>query len=165
MSDSVNHPEHYPANSIEWIEKVVDGLDGKDAYLLGNVLKYVIRAGKKNDDDLDKANNYAHRLCTGMWRWEQKKEKESYPYVFPDASNLVHDYIEQLDKIRSEVYEVIQEAGYCLLSSNRFENMIIEVMDVIHACETFLRYFEDNADMSELRKKVIEKNQKRGYYG
>lgn len=75
FSDSVDHPAHYESGEmpiIEIIETVIDGLDSKQAFFLGNVIKYVIRAGKKGDihEDLAKANNYAHRLCSGQWRWE-----------------------------------------------------------------------------------------------
>lgn len=77
MSGEVN-PAHYQAGAIETITKieaVVDGLDARSAYLLGNVIKYVCRAGLKGTPedamtDLAKANNYAHRLCTGGWRKE-----------------------------------------------------------------------------------------------
>lgn len=77
MSGEVN-PTHYQAEPIETITKieaVVDGLDARSAYLLGNVIKYVCRAGLKGSagdatTDLAKANNYAHRLCTGDWRKE-----------------------------------------------------------------------------------------------
>lgn len=65
-------PDHYkgPVEAIDAIEAVVDGLDARSAYLLGNVLKYVLRAGRKGDagEDLAKANNYAHRLVGGEWR-------------------------------------------------------------------------------------------------
>lgn len=51
-------------------ETVVDGLPAKDAYLLGQVVRYVDRAGMKDEAaiDLGKANNYAHRLVCGKWR-------------------------------------------------------------------------------------------------
>lgn len=72
--DAVNHPSHYPSGSIEIIESVVHGLPAEKAVALANVLKYVIRAGHKEgetlESDLAKANNYAHRLVTGSWRWE-----------------------------------------------------------------------------------------------
>ena len=78
--DEVEHPAHYTQDkieSIEIIEHTIAGLDGVNGYLLGNVLKYGLRAGKKGiaDIDLQKANNYAHRLCTGEWRWEHGQEK------------------------------------------------------------------------------------------
>ena len=70
---AVDSPSHYTSGNVETIakiEQVVDGLDAKSAYLLGNVIKYIDRAGKKGDaaEDLAKANNYAHRLVTGEWR-------------------------------------------------------------------------------------------------
>ena len=78
-ADPVNHPAHYTQGripSVVIIERIVDGLVGKQASHLANVLKYALRAGKKDaaDIDLDKANNYAHRLCTGEWRWEHEQE-------------------------------------------------------------------------------------------
>lgn len=80
MSDMVNHPAHYESGSIEVIkiiETVIDGIPSKQAFFLGNVLKYALRAGKKGDaeTDLAKANNFAHRLCTGEWRWQHEGGK------------------------------------------------------------------------------------------
>lgn len=78
--DPVEHPSHYTQGSIESIniiERIIDGLEGKQAAHLANVLKYALRAGKKGltDIDLEKANNYAHRLCTGEWRWEHEQKE------------------------------------------------------------------------------------------
>lgn len=72
-SEEIYQPSHYtdgPLETIEIIEEIVRGLRGEDAYCLGNVLKYALRAGKKGDagKDLAKAANYAYRLCTGRWR-------------------------------------------------------------------------------------------------
>lgn len=74
--DMVLHPTHYNSGKLETVEKidvVIEGLPAKEAYYLGNVLKYFDRAGLKDDaeQDLDKANNYAHRLVTGKWRWQE----------------------------------------------------------------------------------------------
>lgn len=71
--DAVNHPFHYTSHGLETIEKIeaiIDGLPAKEGALLSNVLKYFDRAGLKDDaaQDLDKANNYAHRLVFGKWR-------------------------------------------------------------------------------------------------
>lgn len=61
MSDSVNHPDHYNKGSIEAIEVIEDWeLD----FHLGNVVKYICRAGHKNEDatpDLLKALWYLKR--------------------------------------------------------------------------------------------------------
>lgn len=74
--DDVSHPSHYTSHGIETIDKieaVIDGLPAKEAALLANVIKYVDRAGLKDDakKDLDKANAYAHRLVYGHWRKRQ----------------------------------------------------------------------------------------------
>lgn len=73
--DMVNKPRHYCDGKLETIQKieaVIEGLPAKEASCLANVLKYFDRAGLKDDaeQDLDKANNYAHRLVYGEWRHE-----------------------------------------------------------------------------------------------
>ena len=78
-SDPVDHPSHYEGDgmpTIDMLEGVIAGLPAKEAFLLGNVLKYVIRCGRKGsaEEDVAKANNYAHRLVFGHWRWEEGKE-------------------------------------------------------------------------------------------
>lgn len=81
--DEVYRPSHYadkPTETIQAIEAVVDGLDARSAYLLGNIIKYVDRRDDKGHArrDLAKANNYAHRLVTGKWckfKDEQCKKK------------------------------------------------------------------------------------------
>lgn len=60
-SDNVNHPNHYQIlEKVEAIDviKAVLG-DGFSDYCYGNVLKYVLRAKKKNGiEDFKKANVY-----------------------------------------------------------------------------------------------------------
>jgi hypothetical protein len=59
--DLVNHPPHYKSGGIE----TIDFIEAKDLnYRLGNVVKYVSRAGRKNSDpveDLQKAAWYLQR--------------------------------------------------------------------------------------------------------
>ena len=60
MTDLVNSPPHYTAGGIE----TIDFIEAKDLnYRLGNVVKYVSRAGKKGDalHDLKKAAWYLAR--------------------------------------------------------------------------------------------------------
>jgi len=61
QADLVNHPAHYKAGGIE----TIDFIEAKDLnYRLGNVVKYVSRAGKKDSDpiqDLEKAAWYLSR--------------------------------------------------------------------------------------------------------
>lgn len=62
LNDPVNHPSHYTSSKIEVIEYI---LDHDFDYLLGNVVKYVSRAGLKSKDteiqDLEKARWYLNR--------------------------------------------------------------------------------------------------------
>ncbi len=62
MSDKVNHPSHYNTGKIEVIEFIEDQ---KLDYHLGNSVKYIARAGKKNPEaiveDLEKAIWYIRR--------------------------------------------------------------------------------------------------------
>jgi len=60
--DKVNHPSHYNAGKIEVIEFIEDQQLG---YHLGNTVKYICRAGKKDPaktaEDLEKALWYLRR--------------------------------------------------------------------------------------------------------
>ena len=59
--DMVNHPPHYTVGGIE----TIDFIEAKDLnYRLGNVVKYIVRAGHKDSDplqDLQKARWYLDR--------------------------------------------------------------------------------------------------------
>lgn len=60
--DKVNHPSHYTDGKIEVIDYIEDKGFG---YHLGNAVKYISRAGKKDPDkyveDLEKAKWYIGR--------------------------------------------------------------------------------------------------------
>ena len=62
VCDNVNHPSHYTSGQIE----VIDFIEDKDlGFHLGNAVKYISRAGRKNPDktveDLRKAVWYINR--------------------------------------------------------------------------------------------------------
>lgn len=69
--DPVNRPSHYAAGRFEVIDIIEDqlGIEGLRGFCLGNALKYVCRAGKKDPtktiQDLEKAvwylNHYIAR--------------------------------------------------------------------------------------------------------
>ena len=66
MSDEkVNHPSHYNAGKIEVIEFIEDQGFG-NSFCLGNAIKYISRAGKKDQstelEDLKKARWYLSRV-------------------------------------------------------------------------------------------------------
>jgi hypothetical protein len=66
VSNMVEHPPHYTQGGIECIDAIeaaVEGLPGRQAYLVGNIIKYVWRYMRKNGvEDLLKAKWYLERL-------------------------------------------------------------------------------------------------------
>ena len=60
--DPVNHPSHYTTGKIECIDFIEDKQLG---FHLGNTVKYIVRAGKKDPaktiEDLEKAAWYLNR--------------------------------------------------------------------------------------------------------
>lgn len=62
MTDSVNHPPHYNQGGVETIDAIEAWQLG---FSLGNAVKYISRAGKKNPtatvEDLKKARWYLDR--------------------------------------------------------------------------------------------------------
>lgn len=75
MSDNVNHPSHYggsenPYESIKVIEA------WKLGFNLGNTVKYISRAGKKEEskllEDLKKAAWYLNREISNLEAWKQE---------------------------------------------------------------------------------------------
>ena len=65
IEDNINHPSYYTDGAIEVIDFIEDK---KLPYHLGNVIKYISRAGKKNPEteleDLKKAHWYLSRyIC------------------------------------------------------------------------------------------------------
>ena len=65
MMDKIN-PHYYKRGKFETIDVILDvtqHLDGDEAYLIGNVIKYVSRYDEKNGiEDLEKAKWYLNRL-------------------------------------------------------------------------------------------------------
>ena len=72
VGEKADGPERYAgeAGPIDIIEGVVEGLPPDRAYGPGQVPRYCLRAGRKDDIDVElgKADNYAHRLVPGHWR-------------------------------------------------------------------------------------------------
>ena len=62
--DVINHPPHYKDGGIETIDYIeAKGL----SYNLGNVVKYVSRAGKKNPDQLTVKDSKLQDLKKALW--------------------------------------------------------------------------------------------------
>lgn len=65
--DPVNHPSHYTSGKFEVMDIIEDqlGPEGARAFCLGNTIKYISRAGKKDPlaikQDYEKARWYLNR--------------------------------------------------------------------------------------------------------
>jgi hypothetical protein len=75
MSDPVNHPDHYNSSAYEAIDVITAwGL----GFCLGNTVKYISRAGKKDPakklEDLQKARWYLNREIRNIEASEGKPE-------------------------------------------------------------------------------------------
>ena len=72
MNDSVSHPSHYTYGKIECIDFI---LDKELDFPLGNAVKYIARAGRKDpaktEEDLRKAIWYINRYIEFLGK--QKK--------------------------------------------------------------------------------------------
>jgi hypothetical protein len=78
-NDNVNHPAHYQSESgletIDIIKACTENLGGFEAYVTGNIVKYISRWKKKNGlEDLKKARWYLNHLIEIL---EKKKENET----------------------------------------------------------------------------------------
>lgn len=63
----MTEPDYYASNGLSPLQAFKEGLISEDEYvgfLKGNIIKYVVRAGKKDDPvkDIDKAIDYCHHL-------------------------------------------------------------------------------------------------------
>ncbi len=71
LDDKVNHPSHYTYGKIEvinFIEQVTKDYKPELAFAIGNAIKYISRANRKNGkEDLDKARWYLNRAFE---KWE-----------------------------------------------------------------------------------------------
>ena len=70
MNDPVNHPSHYTSGRIEVIDFIEDQ---KMPYHLGNAVKYICRAGKK---DPSKTTEDLRKAAWSLNRYIDLLEKE-----------------------------------------------------------------------------------------
>ena len=99
--DNINNPNHYKLDcgveSIEIIKRVL-GIKGFVAFCLGNILKYLIRAEKKNKtEDYKKAAKYLE------WVIERDNHDKYAVIQIIDINDLEKDLGVEWSKIISEI--------------------------------------------------------------
>lgn len=80
MKEMVNHPSHYKNESgleaIDVIDAFTKGLEGIEAFDMGNVVKYIFRWKSKNGlQDLKKAQWYLNHLIEHVEKGEENKRE------------------------------------------------------------------------------------------
>ena len=78
----MSEPNYYAGNGLSPLQAFKSGLISEEEYLgflKGNIIKYVVRAGHKEDDvrDIDKAIDYCHHLKRHYLEKLKESEKSS----------------------------------------------------------------------------------------
>ena len=91
MSDPVHNPPHYKSGGIEAID-VIEAFEL--GYRLGNVLKYVLRAGRKGDalEDLEKAAWYLDREIDKREEQAELEERELTQSAIDEVASEKQEY-------------------------------------------------------------------------
>ena len=135
--DNVNNPNHYKLNcgikSIEIIKRVL-GLKGFVAFCLGNILKYLIRAEKKNGkEDYKKAAKYLEWVI-------ERDNKISY---FVDINKLEKDLGVEWSKIISEIAKDLN-IGNAFKLDSIFRNIFSENYEMARdILDDFIKEYEE----------------------
>lgn len=121
MNDNVNHPAHY----TRWPVEVIN-LTERETFLIGNVLKYALRAGIKDGstygEDMAKARWYARRHVDNIAARDSRQAGlDSLQAHFADAvayltsrqedTTEMREYLQdQLAAIHDQVQKGLREA-------------------------------------------------------
>ena len=125
--DNVNNPNHYQLDcgieSIEIIKRVL-GLRGFVAFCLGNILKYLIRAEKKNGkEDYKKAAKYLEWVI-------ERDSRDKYAVIqIIDINELEKDLGVEWSKIISGIAKDLNIKNTFELDSI-FRNLFIENYEI-----------------------------------
>lgn len=139
--DNVNNPNHYKLScgveSIEIIKRVL-GTKGFVAFCLGNILKYLIRAEKKNKlEDYKKAAKYLE------WVIERDNPDKYEVIQIIDISDLERDLGVEWSKIISEIAKDLSVENAFELDSI-FRNIFSENYEMARdILDDFIKEFED----------------------
>lgn len=149
----MSEPKYYNSNGLSPIGAMKQGLISKEQYqgfLIGNIIKYVIRAGKKDDaiKDLEKAKDYIDFYI------------ELFKVNVKDYGNIpmtihVNDDI-NWDKFKEDISKALEEANNSSILIKPTDNphiMELELSDVM--------YNDDGKLKPEVREKIKEYLQKR----
>lgn len=109
MSDNVNHPDHY----TRWPVEVIN-LTERETFLIGNVLKYALRAGVKDGatygEDMAKARWYARRHVDNIAaRDSWQAGLDSLQAHFADATAYLKDAAEMRQYLQDQLAAIYNQ--------------------------------------------------------
>ena len=151
----MSEPKYYNSNGLSPIGAMKQGLISKEQYqgfLIGNIIKYVIRAGKKDDaiKDLEKAKDYIDFYIELF-----KVEAKDYGNI-PITLQVDNDI--DWDKFKEDISKALEEA-------NNSSSLIMEKpTNDIHIVKLELSdvMYDNNGELKpEAREKIKEYLQKR----
>lgn len=94
-ASSVSQPPHYTSGGIECIKYIKAKLEPEayNGYLLGNIIKYISRAGKKGDtlEDLLKADQYLTWLIEEFEVEDENDVDIEYEEVYDNCSKCKYE--------------------------------------------------------------------------
>ena len=74
--ERVNHPDHYKEGGMEVIDVINAYSHVRNSFALGNAIKYILRAGKKNQD------TYIEDLKKAIWYLQSEVDwREAHPVL------------------------------------------------------------------------------------
>ena len=139
--EAVNHPDHYMRNNIEAID-IIEAMNMGYDFCIGNVIKYVYRAGKKDKskelEDLRKANWYLSRAIQFV---EQLK--------LPQGNyNDTGDYIVRLNNSDEymKYYNRISTSESLDLDDERTSSSDSKYMTIVYVSDEFDVILDANMD-------------------
>lgn len=104
----------------------------------------------------------------GTWPKAKAEAEAPYRWQFPAITDGITNR-RQLIKLKEEVSEVEDEAlevRFGHPGKKGVKRLAKELLNVIHACETWIRFLDlTEAEVEALRQAVEEDNRARGYYG
>ena len=139
--DNINNPNHYKLDcgveSIEIIKRVL-GIKGFVAFCLGNILKYLIRAKKKNGkEDYKKAAKYLE------WVIERESYEKYEVIQIADAEDLERQLGVDWSKIISEIAKDLSIKNAFELDSI-FRNIFSENYEIARdILDDFIKEYEE----------------------
>ena len=139
--DNINNPNHYKlgcgVESIEIIKRVL-GIKGFVAFCLGNILKYLIRAEKKNGkEDYKKAAKYLE------WVIERESYEKYEVIQIADAEDLERQLGVDWSKIISEIAKDLSIKNAFELDSI-FRNIFTENYEMARdILDDFIKEYEE----------------------